>query len=143
MRPTASRALARYDVGAGSFETRAREGRGTEDLDAVRPPRDLAQPRPVVARSICRRARRLASLAVEALAGPGRLQREDARRLGGHHERVRDAPRRDEEAALANAMLFTLDVNEELASEQVDRLILVRMQVQAASPCHGRAGPRT
>jgi len=43
---------------------------------------------------------------------------------------VRDAARRDEQPALADAVLLALDVHKQLTLEHVDCLVLVRVAVQ-------------
>lgn len=60
------------------------------------------------------------------------------RAVGDDHESVRDATRYEREAALANAMANALDVDQDLAVKDPERLVLVRVQVvgRDLAACH-------
>ena len=74
--------------------------------------------------------RGLAGAAVELLADAGRLQGEQPRPVGDHEKGVRDTPRHERHAAGADSTLAAVDVDEDLALEDVDGLVGVGMAMQ-------------
>ena len=74
--------------------------------------------------------RGLAGAAVERLADPGRLQGEQPGAVGDHEKGVRYALRRERHAAGTDSSLLAVDVDEDLALEDVDRLVGFGMSMQ-------------
>ncbi len=66
---------------------------------------------------------RLDAVAVERLPDAGRGDREDVRGLGGDEEGVRDAAREQRNPAVLDRVLFAIGMDEDLAFEDVDRLL--------------------
>ncbi len=110
------------------------ERRRAEDLDRVASfgnlahSREIRRPRP--RHGV--RVGRLAQFPVLHLrpSGPGHRQAQQPRSLGSHEEGVWHTARRHEDAALADAMLPAVDVDEDLALKHVEHLVIVGMQVQ-------------
>src|SRR5918998_1279270 len=75
-------------------------------------------------------SRRLACVPVESLTTPGRLQRENSRRLRGHQERVSSTARNHCDTTWAYRMLGPLDVHQDLPLKHYESLVLVRMGVK-------------
>ncbi len=74
--------------------------------------------------------RGLAGATVELLTDAGRLQGEEPRSVRDDEKRVRDAPRHERHAAGTDSTFVAVDVDEDLALEDVDGLIGVRMAMQ-------------
>src|SRR5207253_6172799 len=64
------------------------------------------------------------------LSTAGGLQAEHARALRRNHERVGHSARRDRDAAGSDSILLTLQVQEDLAVQHVDRLVRLGMRMQ-------------